>query len=224
MDRLGLPTMTASERVKQWRLRNPERARASRRASRQKHLGAAIEKRKRLYWSDPEKFRAKAAGWMVANPDKIQAYRERNRERIRSKRRAYYLANKERAKSTARKWRLANIERSIESVRRWQEANPERVLANNAIRRARRRNCSVDKRGLANFIKTVRGKRIVACFHCGEKISGRDAHIDHVIPLAKGGPECLSNRCVSCQPCNQFKHANTLSDWNAKKPGQLVLL
>ena len=44
------------------------------------------------------------------------------------------------------------------------------------------------------------------CANCGQKLS-RAAHIDHIMPLALGGPHARVNAQALCQSCNQRKHA-----------------
>lgn len=43
------------------------------------------------------------------------------------------------------------------------------------------------------------------CQSCGKKNTEARLNIDHIIPLAKGGSNDLSNLQVLCSPCNQKK-------------------
>jgi len=61
------------------------------------------------------------------------------------------------------------------------------------------------------LIKTSKG----ICWWCGEKIIGK-LHIDHRIPLAKGGSNWPNNLCVSCQKCNQIKNAKMPHEFNGR--------
>ena len=47
------------------------------------------------------------------------------------------------------------------------------------------------------------------CAYCG----GPFEHVDHVKPLSKGGPHCLSNLRPACAPCNGGKADKRLCDW-----------
>jgi 5-methylcytosine-specific restriction endonuclease McrA len=42
------------------------------------------------------------------------------------------------------------------------------------------------------------------CAYCGCDIS-EDFHVDHIIPLAKGGTNEPDNICLSCPTCNLQK-------------------
>lgn len=44
------------------------------------------------------------------------------------------------------------------------------------------------------------------CYRCGKKgLAGRDAHVDHIKPLALGGEDELWNYAASCALCNKVK-------------------
>jgi len=47
----------------------------------------------------------------------------------------------------------------------------------------------------------------------------RAMHIDHIIPISKGGKTELSNLVLACESCNESKKAKTLKDWknNARR-------
>jgi len=54
------------------------------------------------------------------------------------------------------------------------------------------------------------------CFYCGRFVRKADRHVDHIVPLAKGGLHTLDNLAVACAKCNLKKHA--------KRPVQVGLL
>lgn len=43
------------------------------------------------------------------------------------------------------------------------------------------------------------------CQLCGRKILYSDASIDHIIPLAMDGEDCVNNLQIACVPCNRYK-------------------
>ncbi len=52
------------------------------------------------------------------------------------------------------------------------------------------------------------------CFYCNESIKSPlslrgDFHMDHYIPLARGGKHCITNAVLTCPPCNSKKHTMT---------------
>lgn len=53
------------------------------------------------------------------------------------------------------------------------------------------------------------------CTYCPTRTY--DMQMDHVIPLSKGGPHCLSNVTPACGPCNGSKHDSTVEEWRARE-------
>ena len=51
-----------------------------------------------------------------------------------------------------------------------------------------------------------------ACVYCGAPAQ----HLDHVLPLARGGDDIEDNVVPACAPCNLSKGAKLLSEW---RPG-----
>lgn len=52
-----------------------------------------------------------------------------------------------------------------------------------------------------------------ACVYCG---SADQLHIDHVLPVVRGGRSERENLCVACAPCNLSKGAKTLAEWSGR--------
>lgn len=59
--------------------------------------------------------------------------------------------------------------------------------------------------------KSQRGK----CWHCGVSV-GDDYHVDHLIPIAKGGTNNANNIVISCAVCNLSKGSKLTKDWNGR--------
>lgn len=38
-------------------------------------------------------------------------------------------------------------------------------------------------------------------------------HLDHVVPISKGGPDAAHNLLPACAPCNLSKSAKSLAEW-----------
>ena len=104
--------------------------------------------------------------------------------------RNYYQANPEyRARSAeqTRKSRQANPEKLQEQSRRW-----------NSTRRARLAGVKSD--GL-----TLSLSPNAKCYIC---LGAPVEHVDHVVPLAQGGSDLLSNKAGACGSCNTAKSAH----------------
>lgn len=47
-------------------------------------------------------------------------------------------------------------------------------------------------------------------------------HVDHKVPLARGGSNAFDNLVTSCGPCNQSKGPKLLGDWRPPAADQLI--
>lgn len=48
------------------------------------------------------------------------------------------------------------------------------------------------------------------CTYCGNK---RNPHVDHIVPVSRGGSNDFVNLTTSCGPCNQSKGPKLLREW-----------
>lgn len=75
-------------------------------------------------------------------------------------------------------------------------------------RRAIKRNAfvdDIDRQALYNMYEGL-------CYLCWSPTNG-DWHLEHIIPLSRGGLHCWENVAVSCQPCNQRKFTKTFAEF-----------
>ena len=58
------------------------------------------------------------------------------------------------------------------------------------------------------------------CAYCGKKLQwgARDCHIEHIVPLSKGGGHVLSNIVYACKTCNFNKYNHDAEQWYKSKP------
>jgi 5-methylcytosine-specific restriction endonuclease McrA len=87
-------------------------------------------------------------------------------------------------------------------------ATKERARDLNALQRRRRRARIASASGEHSKediprILILQKKR---CWWCGEKIKGRKYHVDHRIPITRGGSDNPENLVISCPECNLLKH------------------
>lgn len=57
------------------------------------------------------------------------------------------------------------------------------------------------------FIESIKEAQEYKCLYCGISIVENKYHIDHYIPLAKGGKHSKNNLVIACDPCNRRKSA-----------------
>lgn len=160
------------------------------------------------YERNREKVLAKNARWAAANPDATRAigraWQRRWREADPAAARLYYskykTAEKNRAYARADYYR--HQPKRLAAMKRWRQENMGHVLANVRTYRARKRGAEGihTAQDIARLYREQRGR----CVYCKKKLP-KAYHIDHVVPLVKGGSNWPSNLQLLCPPCNLRK-------------------
>lgn len=78
--------------------------------------------------------------------------------------------------------------------------------ARNVKRRAIKRNAKTgDRRAIAAIYKRAASKASIKCYLCRNRIPIGKRHVDHIIPLSKGGSHSPENLAIACAFCNVSK-------------------
>ena len=128
-------------------------------------------------------------------------YYIKNKEKIKFQARERDKNNPDKARAKHIKWRQKNIKKALAMSEKWRRAHLLEDAMNSQRRRSRKKAASIvrfGKQALLNRLSMFPG-----CWVCG----GQKEHVDHVKPLAKGGPHCLSNLRPICRSCNSKKHS-----------------
>lgn len=137
----------------------------------------------------------------AASNDK--AYRAANKAEIAARVKAYAAANKALVAAQQKAYHAANKALVAARNQAYRKANPIAVRATHQRRRGHKRNasghCTAEQ--LKGRIAFFGG----CCAYCKSPY----AHIDHAIPLSRGGSQWPANLRPSCAPCNLAKHART---------------
>ena len=91
----------------------------------------------------------------------------------------------------------------------WRTNNRDKIRLTAHRRRARIRDAKINS-VTSKDIKQLLSK---PCIYCGEKAE----HVDHVVPLSRGGSHSLGNLAPSCQICNLRKNKKFVIEWKASK-------
>lgn len=151
--------------------------------------------------------------------------RAKDPEKHRAKQREYYHKDVDHSRKLLRDWRKKNGDRvrcykrisyakHADSIRgysrEWAKANPLKRRVSESGRRARKRSAqgSYTDVDIQSMLKDQKG----LCKYCSKDISNQ-YHIDHVVPLSRGGSNELSNLVLSCSHCNLSKGKKMLNEW-----------
>lgn len=133
------------------------------------------------------------------------------RARSRLERRKRYAANPEKGREQARAARVKNHARFLQLSREQYRKHRLKRIADSHNRRA-----LVAKLQEAGEIITDQEiaaqyrKQEYKCYYCGVRVgwgSGVKSHVDHYIPLSRGGRNLASNIVIACESCNLRKGA-----------------
>jgi len=143
---------------------------------------------------------------------------EEAREHRREAKLRWYWANAERIRADSlaavRRSREANPEPSRAAARRWSAKHPAKMVAITAKRRALKRRATVgDPKAIAAVYEKARSLRRVRCTYCGKYPKVGERHVDHVIPLARGGAHSAENLRIACACCNLRKRTKTAEEF-----------
>lgn len=119
--------------------------------------------------------------------------------------RAWKKANPDKVNAANRHYNARRPEVMRASRARWAEAHPHACAERAAVRRARKQGQFVEKVYKSKVWKRDAG----ICGICHDPADPADWHLDHVIPLARGGEHSYANTQVSHPACNLRKAAST---------------
>lgn len=127
-------------------------------------------------------------------------YREKNRELVRWTSAIWQAKHRkdhpDKVKKSLAKWRAKNKESILEYKRKWKAAHrTEETLAQQA--RHTKTKVKIDKTKICNWESRI-------CGVCNLFIEGA-FHIDHIIPISKGGPHAVWNLQLAHPFCNLSK-------------------
>lgn len=164
------------------------------------------------YHSDLESSRKRARDIARRDAEKRKTYfREyyvSNREQKLEYAKRYAAENPNIGKRSAHNYRKRHQEERLNYNRDYYSKNPEFGRSRASIRRARsRQSVQHARKDLARLIN----KSNFYCTYCG--IKDMNGHVDHVVPLSRGGSNGIGNLVWSCAPCNLSKSNKFITEW-----------
>ena len=180
-----------------------------------KRIKAQVRKWQVLHWDQVKlRLRSYHPQWRRRNIERRleveQQYRHQNKERLRLIRMKYVGKHAERLRSETRQRYWRNPDQHRQRSREYYRKHPEEYRAWRAIRRAREAG-ALGKIGPADIRAMLRNQK-GKCFYC-RVILNRRFHLDHKMPLVRGGTNKIENLCCACQKCNLSKHTLNADEW-----------
>ncbi len=205
------------ERTLAWRAANKERLDAYSAAYRQEHRDELLAAKAADWAKNKDQVNERRRVARKADPEPVRARqratRQRNRERVIAQQRAGYARRRDIIRARNRRWREANKEKVYAAIgryhqdhpevaraakRRWKLRNPEAVRTASRAREILRGKLSP---GLVAKLRALQRGR---CPCCGLPLGSR-FHLDHIIPLARGGEHADHNMQLMRDICNMQK-------------------
>jgi len=146
-------------------------------------------KARRLYREDPEKYRERHREWYAENREHCIAYTAE-----------YQRAHPERKREHDRRYARRHSAEIVKRVKRWQRENPERTREHLRKSKAKRRGAGEARTFSREAVWERDGGR---CHICGGRCDHDDWHMDHLVPLSRGGAHAPDNVAVSHPRCNR---------------------
>jgi len=206
-----------------WYLAHREERRARDAAYYLAHRDEAAAQKAARYAAHRDEERAKRAAWYVLHRDeqkaRATAYRLAYPEESKARGAAYYATHLGENKAYSVMYHVANRERIVARVKAWAVAHPDRRREYNRKGKAIRRGASVCTHESCRAL----GSHTLAwqvnphtCYLCGTPVwPGVNLHMDHVVPISRGGIHCADNLRPACATCNLRKGTHVRSSVEA---------
>lgn len=188
--------MSSKRRVRakknDWRTKNPEKAKARDAAYRSENAKQIKIRRAARYKANPDKAKTYAAKRYVEKKEEIKVYaaswRKANKERKRKQDAARRAADPEKSRAYSKKYRLEHPEADV-------------VKAHNRRVRKINNGGKLSKGIIQKLLALQRGK----CAICKKSLKRTGFHLDHIVPICRGGKNTDSNTQLTCPTCNMKK-------------------
>jgi 5-methylcytosine-specific restriction endonuclease McrA len=128
-------------------------------------------------------------------------YRKENAEKVKKANRRWVENNRDKVSATQRRWYAKDLDHSRAIVKKWQKKNPEKLTAIWAKRR------SYEQHAILMLHKD-QWKIIDAIYDYSRRITkciGIPHHVDHIMPISRGGYHIHTNLQVIPAILNQRK-------------------
>lgn len=146
----------------------------------------------------------------------VDARYQRHKEDVNARAIAWRKRNPEKARVSNRK--AVKSDNHKKATIRWRKNHPDMVRASDRTKRAKRK--KAEGRHTAEDVLNILRQQKYRCANCAVSVKDR-YHVDHVMPLVKGGSNWPDNLQILCPTCNNKKHSKDPIQW-ANENGRLL--
>lgn len=190
---------------------------------RESHRDEDIARQRRFRQEHLEECRTREREYARAHREqsnaRVKKWRQENPERVRDSWKAYYAANADKRREASSKWFYENLERSRQTrkdyYQRVKHQDQHKQVALSAYRNRKARKRSAQGSHSADDVALLLRSQKGLCWWCGKPVD-QTYHVDHRIPLARGGSNAPENLCISCPTCNLRKNDKLPQEWNGR--------
>ena len=154
-----------------------------------------------------EKERERQRVYYLAHVEQKRTYRAANVDQQKQNYRRWYQQNREKMREYERNYYRLRPEVAKKANRKWEVANRDKRQAIDRRRRARKQHAEGEFTN--QEWQALKASYNHTCLCCGQREPEIQLTPDHVIPLAKGGSNAISNIQPLCKSCNSAKGAKT---------------
>tara|TARA_R110000782_G_C14641447_1_gene395675 strand:- start:106 stop:588 length:483 start_codon:yes stop_codon:yes gene_type:complete len=148
---------------------------------------------------------------------RVRIFTEEQKAKNADRTKAWKIKNLKASLEYISQWRNENKERTAITNRKWQKENPDKISEHRRNRRAKK--IMSFGRHTAEEIYLIFVFQRGLCANCEKKLfkSGKNKyHVDHIMPLIRGGNNDKYNLQCLCPSCNLRKSSKDPIDWAGK--------
>lgn len=194
------------EKRKEYQLKNKEKIAKKKKKYYEENKDIFLKKRKKYCIDNKELVKQQKRNYYLKNQESVKQktkdyYRE-NIEQVKIKSKEYRDNNFEILKEKKKQYNKDNIEAVRARHKKYMQTEKGKIIAKNMkhIRRTAEKNGDVTTKQLKELYQNTK-----VCYWCNCSLKNNDIHLDHYVPIAKGGLHTISNLVLACSSCNKSK-------------------